>query len=125
MNREIKFRFWDGHQFYKNPSFIGIQGEYEEIQTINDLLNHKTLISQQYTGLKDKNGIDVYDGDILKCKGYDGWFDKEGFYYNREVKHFISVSGESELSGFIYIPVDREVIGNIFQNPELLNNDEN
>lgn len=133
--REIKFRFWDTE--YKHwvelPCLIGdyqansyrtygdpfpmssfMHGEYQE------RLSDGILIIQQFTGLKDNNDKDIYEGDILKCKSYDGWFDKEGFYYNKVVEYTTQPAGESQLSGFLYIPIDREVIGNIFENPELV-----
>jgi len=83
-------------------------------------INESPLALQQYTGLKDKNGIEIYEGDIIKCKGFNGMFDEVGFYYNGSVKHTIVKSGESQIAGFAYIPIDREVIGNIFETPELL-----
>lgn len=146
MSREIKFRVWDNqskcwcgessHDWV--GSGIGNIGTYDKQPWICMTLGGKIMhndnmggfvdndqsiyILQQYTGLKDKNGVEIYEGDILKCKTFDGWFDKVGYYYNREVKHVTACSGESEISGFLYIPVEREVVGNIFENPELLKN---
>lgn len=145
MNREIKFRVWDnkyngwmrcGFSYSGVGDFISRGGRGFAFQTI---LDNETLtgeihdeipfngtnprwIVQQYIGLKDKNGKEIYEGDILKCKGHDGWFDKAGFYYNREVKHRIACPGEFDACGFLYIPVDREIIGNIFENLDLLKN---
>lgn len=144
MNREIKFRVWDNkyngwlHCGFPNGvgNFVAASGRGYNFQMV---LDNETLtdnvheevpfdgsnprwVIQQYTGLKDKNGVEIYEGDILKCKTFDGWFDKVGYYYNREVKYVTACSGESEISGFLYIPVEREVVGNIFENPELLKN---
>lgn len=146
MNREIKFRVWDNkyngwlHCGCPNGvgNYVAIGGRGYSFQMIldNETLTdnvHEEIpfdgsnprwVVQQYTGLKDKNGVEIYEGDILKCKTFDGWFDKIGYYYNREVKYVIACSGESEISGFLYIPVEREVVGNIFENPELLKNTE-
>lgn len=144
MSREIKFRVWDNQ--YKCwcgksshdwvGSGIGNIGTYDKQPCICMTLDGKIMhndnmggfvdddqsiyILQQYTGLKDKNGVEIYEGDILKCKTFDGWFDKVGYYYNMEVKYVTAQAGESEISGFIHIPLDRKVIGNIFENAELL-----
>jgi uncharacterized phage protein (TIGR01671 family) len=113
MSREIKFKIYDKNDtnciigpfnWNKLPSFL-----YPD---------NFTLL--QYTGLKDKNNVEIYEGDIIRCKSFDGWFDKIGYYHNMEVKYQTLESGDSELSGFLYINIDREVIGNIFENPELL-----
>ncbi len=110
MQREIKFRLWNGVEWLN----------VDEI-TLWDVENEpKGWTFQQYTGLKDKNSVEIYEGDIVRCKSFDGWFDKIGYHYNMEVKYQTLESGDSELSGFLYINIDREVIGNIFENPKLL-----
>jgi len=135
MQREIKFRVYDninkewllGYKECGGFSINGVlmlMGKWQAI--LNKMLkgqfgeDGKELFVQQYTGLKDKNGVDIYEGDVLKCKGFDGWFDTVGFYYNVTVKYNTVESGDSHIAGFAYIPMDREVIGNIFENSELL-----
>jgi uncharacterized phage protein (TIGR01671 family) len=126
MQREIKFRIWipKFNSFlknYNNSDEIGIR----TVGVFNNLYNLPYMpsdeyVAQQYTGLKDKNGVEIYEGDIIRCKSFDGWFDKIGYYHNMEVKYQTLESGDSELSGFLYINIDREVVGNIFENNELL-----
>jgi uncharacterized phage protein (TIGR01671 family) len=74
----------------------------------------------QFTGLLDNEGKEIYEGDILSCHAFDGWFDDGGHSFNFEVKHSIIKSGESDISGFVRVPESRVVIGNVFENPELL-----
>jgi hypothetical protein len=102
--REIKFRAWDGNamwdvreiDFDTMQVHIGIHDEY---------INNIKLM--QYTGLKDKNGVEIYEGDILKggiYKVYNVKWDGEDAGWN------IAAYGVSVF----------EVIGNIHENPELL-----
>jgi uncharacterized phage protein (TIGR01671 family) len=75
----------------------------------------------QYTGLKDKNGTEIYEGDICNCREYEcfgkiEWNeDNAGFYF------YVVVEGGGFDEECLYEYADElEVIGNIHDNPELL-----
>jgi len=131
-NHPIKFRVWDSaaSKYLENEVMWSVAGMPQEMMPgqhpfipflmVALLAPADKYVVQQFTNLFDKNGKEIYEGDILKCKGYDGWFDREGFYYNMEVKFSIHPAGDTQLAGFNYIPKDSEVIGNKFENGELL-----
>jgi uncharacterized phage protein (TIGR01671 family) len=77
-----------------------------------------TLPLMQCTGLKDKNGKLIYEGDILKLAEFGKPVEVKhralGFVLRREPSNTVGYDNDK------YIPEDCEVIGNIYENPELL-----
>lgn len=74
----------------------------------------------QFTGLTDKNGNKIFEGDIVKCLSLEyGYVNKE-VYYAEDRARFVLGSLGSDYDFEEYINV--EVIGNIYDNPELLHN---
>ncbi|MCL4173990.1 YopX family protein [Lacticaseibacillus paracasei] len=135
MKREIKFRAWDSlkNRWYE-PTFEGYRGIIEEImlsprgrltiRTMTELIDESMFPNRfeimQYTGLHDKNGREVYEGDVLDIG-----------LRNQDGKPVIApVSYETYAAGYVLdnggngiwqrLTKDCEVIGNIFENTELL-----
>ena len=103
MNREIKFRAWDKTGFHKGMVYD---------PKLNVVLEDNSYEVMQFTGLKDKNGKEIYEGDIIDWKG-DKWIVE----YSGSC--FVVVFGNCE-NTVDSVNDNCEVIGNKFENPELL-----
>ena len=121
--REIKFRAWDGEKMSHSKveyfdDMVGLRFEHFDIDCEKPTL-------MQYTGFKDKNGKEIYEGDILSGDFYfggTGWFDTvEGYYkLENEVVEFEDGSFRAGGSYLSYVGYDIKIVGNIYENPELL-----
>jgi len=127
MNREIKFRVWDIelHMWINN---IGMGKD-------NTLCKgtEKRFAIMQYIGLKDKNGNEIYEGDILCNDGYQTWewrgvvkfshgvFGAEWLSNVKSQSMVGSWGQKHNLRKLDDDIVERQIIiGNIYENPELL-----
>lgn len=127
--RELKFRAWDkvNNSWLTQNFFISSNGD-------NSSLTNYILM--QYTGLKDKNGKEIYDGDILKRSYVESEF--LNVVKPVETSEIIVVEWDKNYCGY-KIPSNKpaspatmllnpnglpefEVIGNIYENPELVKN---
>ena len=132
-NRELKFRAWDNLKkewlkrkvYHFNPHFNeeGI-GEFRLSQ------HAEGFTIQQYTGLKDRNGNDIYEGDICNAGMVIGDVNYSigGFYLasNPLMEYFKGYPDNMNVLSpdWDYSWIDVEVIGNVMQNPELLKTNE-
>lgn len=142
MNREIKFRAWypelkDSETGATLPAFMSydlVYAQYEAVRTetqqqpmtigydhirtgridLNKLLRESKYL-MQYTGLKDRNGKEIYEGDVLKWTHPDF----------KELKKEYKILEMSDIRKSLMIEPDCrngwiEILGNIYENPELL-----
>lgn len=124
--REIKFRAWDNERKIMRSSVELARLHFDEslpycFYTWDDrMILGKNLVLMQYTGLKDKNGKEIYEGDIIKLfipqimSENNGVIDIERIFcveYNLQKCGYGNILSKPE-----YI----EVIGTIYENPELV-----
>lgn len=120
MKREVKFRAWDTklEEMIKDPYIE----QHMQFAHLNELISAALTryILMQYTGLKDKNGKEIYEGDIIEH--WDNRYIVPPFTpidrsYEAEnvLPHHDGSDDWMSMSN-----VDWEVIGNIYENPELL-----
>ena len=133
MSRENKFKY-----IWSNPTktnFATAIFTLDEIEAGNQFMvlknepllkDYKLIAREQSTGLLDKNGKEIFVGDLLQYDGYNfKLINKEKIYqikYDDNLAQYYSYNLENSFDTFLVVRAWKEskIIGNIYQNPELV-----
>jgi uncharacterized phage protein (TIGR01671 family) len=113
MQREIKFRAWDGAQMmydiFHEPGDM-------QVTDINEVLNSMDFVCMQFTGIQDRKGRDIYEGDILHRH--------LGIFWVVKFKDGRWIADELKPMAGLYLDYNQfsecQIIGNIFEHTEPL-----
>ena len=122
MNNRFKFRVWDKmrlqfiypHNDNQQHFIIDLNGRFHNLQNGS---GGDDYVIQQSTGLMDSNEKEIYEGDIIEMT-YDHIIER-GFVVWENNSYILKTIGEDSYAPLVIFPKDK-VIGNIFENKELL-----
>lgn len=142
-NREIKFRAWhfgqkkmfSAEEMTADQMALLPDGHFANINSVStklsEVYSHEEMLPLQYTGLHDRNGKEIYEGDIVKGDNFQRfsgnpvvrWDGNGSFVLETDTGNSIyRETFFSFLQGEGHELRHLEVVGNIYQNPELLTN---
>jgi len=133
--KSLKFRAWDGEVMHENVNINqgrGVVRGYQWFNTSNTISENDHVM--QFTGLQDKDGVDIYDGDIVRARWinlYDERIICECFWNEEKAQFMFKLIDymedryppEDHDPDILIIPTElfsHKIIGNIHQHPELL-----
>jgi uncharacterized phage protein (TIGR01671 family) len=114
LNGRFKFRIWDGQMWVQD-----FYSSHSGCLSFNSIFDQKGFTFQQYTGLKDKNGKDIFEGDIINYTPFNQSDYKNihatvpdfgKFHWFQDLQDMLSEENKCDI----------EVIGNVFETPNLL-----
>lgn len=123
---KLKFRAWDKHdkKMYKIDVLNLCEDEVEMLEKrVDEVRGFKAVDIMQSTGMLDKDGSEVFEGDIIKPVGFASWIGS--VEYSPEIATFILKDHNNDFlrDGPVFLSQfgdGLKVLGNIYENPEIL-----
>ena len=119
-----KFRAYDGgslSRMYQPDEVMAGNGDIwiiDEDSVAGEWIVNNDIHLMQSTGLKDKNGVEIFEGDVVKCNGLLGTIES---FKAMWICSFMKYNNYQKVGFFAQ---EIEVVGNIYENPELLEDKE-